>query len=68
MAAVFECKMTKTVTVNIKADSAEGAQEWIDTHNFDDVEKLTTMYDTYYEDIVVCEVDETHAIDISEEE
>lgn len=68
MTAVFECKMTKTVTVNIKADSAEGAQEWIDTHNFDDVEKLTTMYDTYYEDIVVCEVDETHAIDISEEE
>ena len=41
MAAVFECKMTKTVTVNIRADSAEGAQEWIDTHNFDDVEKLT---------------------------
>ena len=45
MAAVFECKMTKTITVNIKADSAEDAQEWLQTHDFNEVEEETTMYD-----------------------
>ncbi len=67
MAKVFECKMTKTVTVNIKADSAEAAQAWIDTHDFSDIDIHTSMYDVDYEDIVIDETDEEYAIDISEE-
>lgn len=66
MAKVYECKMTKTITVNIKADSEEEAQAWIQTHDFSDVEKLTSMYDVDYDDYVMEETNAKHAIDISE--
>lgn len=65
MAAVYKCKMTKTLTVNIKADSDEAAQDWIQTHDFRDVEEETTMFDVDYIDKVVGEVREEYAIDIS---
>lgn len=66
MARVYECKMIKTITVNIKADSEEEAQAWISTHDFSDVERLTSMYDADYDDFVMKETTEKHAIDISE--
>lgn len=67
MAAVYECKMTKTITVNIKADNEEAAQDWIQTHNMEDVQEKTGMYDVDYDDIVTSEVREEAAIDISSE-
>lgn len=66
MARVYEFKMIKTITVNIKADSEEEAQAWISTHDFSDVERLTSMYDADYDDFVMKETNEKHAIDISE--
>lgn len=68
MAAVFECKMTQTVTVNIKADNEEEVQFWLQTHDFEDIETETTLYDVDYNEEVTGVVNEEYAIDISEEE
>ncbi len=68
MTKVFECKMTKTITVNIKADSTEEAQFWLQTHDFKDIEKETATYDVDYSEEITGEVNEECAIDISEEE
>lgn len=68
MAKVFRCQMTKLVTVNIKADSAEQAQEWMDTHDEDDILAQTKSYITEYNDEVIGEVDELPDITIAEEE
>lgn len=67
MAKVFRCQMAKLVTVNIKADSAEQAQEWLDTHDEDDVMAQTKSYITEYNDEVIGEADELPDIDITEE-
>ncbi len=65
MAKVFECKITKTVTVNIKADSAEAVKEWLVIHDLSEVEELTSMYEVEYDDIITGEVNEEYAIDIT---
>ncbi len=67
MAKVYRCQMTKLVTVNIKADSAEQAQEWLDTHDENDIQAETKRYETEYNDEVIGEVDEDAVIDITEE-
>lgn len=67
MAKVFRCQITKLVTVNIKADSAEQAQAWLDTHDEDDIQAETKRYEVEYNDEVIGEVDEDAVIDISEE-
>lgn len=66
MAQVYECKMITVVTVNICADSAEEAQDWINTHSIEDVKAETTAYDIGYDDQVIGEVNEEAAIDISD--
>ena len=68
MAKVFMCQMTKQVIVNIKADSAEQAQEWLDTHNEYDIQAETKRYEVEYNNRVIGELDEDSVIDISEEE
>ena len=68
MAKVFRCQMTKLVTVNIKADSAEQAQEWLNVHDDDDIHAQTKSYNVEYNDEVIGEVDELPDIDITEED
>ena len=67
MSKVFRCQMTKLVTVNIKADSAEQAQEWLNVHDEDDIQAQTKSYTTEYNDEVIGEVDELPDIDITAE-
>lgn len=65
-AKVYTCKMTKTMTFNIKANSMGEAQEWCATHDFKDVEKESTYWDVdYSEDVSDLEYDECVAVDIS---
>lgn len=66
MAQVYECKMITSVTVNIRANSAEEAQDWINTHSISELKEMTPAYDIDYDDQVVGEVDEEAAIDISD--
>lgn len=66
MAQVYECKMTTVVTVNIRANSAEEAQDWINTHSLSELQEMTSAYDIDYDDQVVGEVNEEAAIDISD--
>lgn len=66
MAQVYECKMATIVTVNIHANSAEEAQDWINTHSISELQEMTSAYDIEYDDRVVGEVDEEAAIDISD--
>lgn len=39
MAQVYECKMATVVTVNIRANSAEEAQDWLNMHSLSDVQE-----------------------------
>lgn len=39
MAEIYTCRMTKTMTFNIKANSMEEAQDWCATHDFIDVQE-----------------------------
>ena len=39
MAEIYTCRMTKTMTFDIKANSMEEAQDWCATHDFEDVQK-----------------------------
>lgn len=67
MAEIYTCRMTKTMTFDIKANSMEEAQEWCATHDFEDVEKESTYYDVdYSEDVSDFEDDVYVAVDISE--
>lgn len=69
MAQVYKCKMTTVVTVNIRANSAEEAQDWMDTNSIEDLERMeSAYYDIEYDDQVIGEVDEEEAIDIADEE
>ena len=66
-AKVYKCKMIKTMTFNVKANSMEETQEWCATHDFEDVEKESTYYDVdYSEDVSDFEDDVYVAVDISE--
>ena len=72
MAQVYKCRMTAIATVNIRANSAEEVQEWINTHSIDElyraVSDYDSAYDIEYDDQVISEVDEDAAIDISDED
>lgn len=57
--------MITVATVNIRANSAEEAQLWIDTHSIEELRRLSSAYDIDYVDQVIGEVDEETAIDIS---
>lgn len=65
MARVYKCKMARVATVNIRANSAEEADDWINTHSFSDLEKMASDYEVDYDDRVIGEVAEKAAIDIS---
>lgn len=52
MGEIYKCKMTKTITFDLKADSMEEAQYWCDTHDFEDVDRRSTFYDVDYVDKV----------------
>ena len=65
-AKVYTCRMTKTMTFDIKANSMEEAQEWCATHDFEDVEKESTYWSVdYSEDVSDLEDDGYVAVDIS---
>lgn len=66
MAQVYECKMTTVATVNIRANSAEEARNYIRMLSFEALQNVTSSYDVDYDDYVVGEVDEEAAIDISD--
>lgn len=68
MAQVYECRMVTVVTVNIRANSAEEAQDWLNLHNLGDVQEMTSAFDIEYDDQVLGEVNEEAAIDLLEEE
>ena len=68
MAQVYECRMVAVVTVNIRANSAEEAQGWLNLHNLSDVQERTSAFDIEYDDQVLGEVNEEAAIDLLEEE
>lgn len=68
---IYDCKMTVTVNVSVKADSESEALEWLQTHTIDDVREQTTCYDIDYDEEVLGEADPDDiandgAIDISE--
>lgn len=66
MAEIYTCKMTKTMTFDIKANSIEQAREWCATHDFEDVQKESSYWDVdYSESVSGLEDDEYVAIDIS---
>ena len=68
MAEIYTCKMTKTITFDIKADSMEEAQDWCATHDFEDVQKASSYWDVdYSESVSELEDDGYIAVDISEE-
>lgn len=70
MAQVYECKMAMVVTVDIRANSAEEAQDWINSHSIADLQEMTSAYDIEYDDQVLGEIDESfygfYGIDISD--
>lgn len=67
MAEIYTCKMTKTITFDIKADSMEEAQDWCATHDFEDVQKASSYWDVdYSENVSELEDDGYVAVDISE--
>lgn len=68
MAQVYECRMVTVVPVNIRANSAEEAQDWLNLHNLGDVQERTSAFDIKYDDQVLGEVNEEAAIDLIEEE
>ncbi len=69
MAQVYECKMSITVTFDIRANSAEEAQDWLNSHSIEDLKEMTSAYDIEYDDQVLGEIDEAfygfQGIDIS---
>lgn len=68
MSKIYECTMTETLTFNLKADNEEQAQDWLQTHSIQDVQKETTLYDINYAESVHGEVfNEDFGIDISED-
>lgn len=67
MPKVFEGTLTKKISFNIRADSEEEALFWLQTHDFADVEKVTTLFDVEYGESVEGEVDGDFGIDISTE-
>lgn len=68
MAKIFTCRMTKTITFDMKADSLSQAHDWCATHDFEDVQKESTYWDIdYHESVGDLEDDGYVAVDISEE-
>lgn len=66
MAEIYTCRMTKTLTFDIKANSMEEAQDWCATHDFEDVQNASTFWDAdYSESVSDLEGDGYVAIDIS---
>lgn len=66
MAEIYTCRMTQTITFDIKADSMEEAQDWCATHDFDDVKNESTYWnEEYSESVSELEDDGYVAIDIS---
>ena len=66
MAEIYTCKMTKTMTFDIKANSMEEAYDWCATHDFEDVQKASTYWDVdYSESVSELEDDGYVAVDIS---
>ena len=65
-------KRTMTITVNfdIRANSSEEAQDWLNTHSLEDLKKMTSAYDIEYDDQVLGEIDDEFygffGIDVSE--
>ncbi len=66
---IYECEMITKVTVRIKADDEIQAQDYMDTHTFEDIRKATSDYDVEYEDRIINYGDtydnEGYAIDIT---
>lgn len=52
MAEIYTCRMTKTMTFDIKANSIEEAQDWCATHDFEDVQNESSCYDIDYSESV----------------
>ncbi|RHS68185.1 hypothetical protein DW954_02285 [Clostridium sp. AM45-5] len=67
IAEIYTCKMTKTITFDIKANSMEAAQNWCATHDFEDIIKESPYWDIdYLESVSKLEDDGYVAVDISE--
>lgn len=66
MAEIYTCKMTKTITFNMKANSTDEALDWCATHDFEDIENESTYWDVdYSESISELKDDGYVAVDIS---
>lgn len=67
---IYNAVMRKEMFFSIKADSEEEAYDWISMHDMSDVEKETTYFEYYYEDMIDGEADDGDyvAVDISTEE
>lgn len=67
MAEKYICRMTKTMTFGIKANSMEEAQDWCAIHDFEDVQKASSYWNVDYSESVSELEDDAHvAVDISE--
>ena len=66
MAEIYTCKMTKTMTFDMKANSIEEARDWCVTHDFEDVKKESEYWDINYSESVLELKDDGYvAVDIS---
>lgn len=72
MTQVYNCQMQITVNFDIRANSAEEVQDWLNTHTIEDLKKLTTDYDIEYDDHICEEINEDFygfsGVDITDEE
>ena len=67
MAEIYTCRMTKTMTFDIKANSMEEAQDQYATQDFEDVQKASTYWDVDYSESVSDLEYRYVAVDISEQ-
>ena len=66
MAEIYTCKMTKTMTFDMKTNSIEEARDWCATHDFEDVKKESEYWDINYSESVLELKDDGYvAVDIS---
>lgn len=60
---IYECEMVTRVYVKIKADDAEQVQDFMNTHSFDDIRRMTHEYSTDYEDNIIDVYDSNDPLD-----
>lgn len=53
MSKVFNCVLEQTRYFNVEADSEEQMMEWLQTHDFNDVDNLTKDYHDAFDERII---------------